>query len=118
MWIIYERLTQEQASLRSTSANLQKTLGAITVELRKRVSECERAAPTSLAGEVAGLADAVDKLRQTQRRFQGRFDQYVGQELPSARGADPSYAGVNQLDPELAAELALQNAPSAAPGSK
>ena len=115
-WITYARLMLVMESQRATTQSALRSLAAKQLEHQKAISECQRAAPTSLAAEVADLAGAVARLRTTHQKFAGRFDQYVGQQLPaSAAGADRSYAGANQLDPELEAELALQRAPSAGP---
>jgi len=112
VWIIWLRLTLALESQRATTTQLQKTLHAIAAELRKGLSEAQRAAPATLAAEVADLAAAVSRLRTTQQRFQGRFDQYVGQER--AAPSLPLHPG-GVHDPELEAELALQLAPAAGP---
>lgn len=124
VWITYERHTRELESLRSTSDSFAKNCNARLALLAKQISDARREAPSTLAAEVADLREAVGKLRDTQRRFQGRFDAKMGRAdeptmpLYPNMPLDRSYAGVNQLDPELAAELALQSAPSAAPGAK
>lgn len=65
-----------------------------------KLGELTKASPTNLAAEVAALSDAVSRLRQTQMRFQGRFDQYVGQERKGAVDDEP--------DDEFTAMLKLQ----------
>lgn len=112
--IIWLRLTAELGSLRSTSVSSSTSCEKKLETLRVTVSELKREAPATLAAEVAALHEAVNRLRHVQQRFQGRFDQYVRQgreeHLPRLNGPDGA------LDPELAAELALQNAPPVAPG--
>ncbi len=106
-------------SLKSSNAQLLKAHAA-SIERSKqviseRLAELDRRSPSKLSAEVAELSEAVARLRVTHLKFAGRFDQYVGQ-----REAQPSLPGVpnGALDPELAAELALQSAPAAAPGSR
>lgn len=118
VWTISERHTQALESLRSMSASYEKNTSARLAMLAKQISDARREAPTTLAAEVAALTEAVAKLRDTQRRFQGRFDAHMGRERSTAAASDQSYGGANQLDPDLEAELALQRAPSAGPGSR
>lgn len=47
-----------------------------------RLDDLQAQSPTELAGRVAELSETVARLASTQRRFQGRFDQYV-HEKPS-----------------------------------
>src|SRR5262245_57548321 len=45
-----------------------------------KLGELTKASPVNLAAEVVSLSDAVARLRATHQRFQGRFDQYMGQQ--------------------------------------
>lgn len=100
-WIIFDlkRQHRELDSWRSTSANVLQSFD-------KRLSECEKDAPASLAARVEELADAVNRLKLTHRRFAGRFDQYV------SRGKGSGDVIDGEIDEELTATLALQNASS------
>lgn len=68
--IIWSHLMRELHSSQTTTASSMRSLSASVAELK-------RAAPATIAAEVAELSEAVGKLRDIQRRFQGRFDQYV-----------------------------------------
>lgn len=114
--IIWSRLTQAQASLRDTMTNSLQQHSATLERIEPTLKNAMRAAPANLAAEVAALTDAVAKLRTTQLKFQGRFDQYVGQRAMPVNGAGTQLASVGVDDPEFAAELALQLAPPASPG--
>jgi len=94
------------------------------------LAEAERA----LASCARVLKAATDRISIVE----GRLDRLAGRVYSQARkrppddvlaelepherrqfaGSDRSYAGVDQLDPELAAELALQGAPAVSPGSR
>lgn len=103
------RRTLALVSQAATMQQSQRALAQKLVQLQNAVSECRRAAPTSLAAEVAALAEAVARLRATHQRFAGRFDQHVSAE----RASEP-----NGIDDEGVVDfLHLQNAPPAGPGS-
>lgn len=73
-WITWLRLTQELNSARSTTQQTLRHIVANIDAMKKTISELKRAAPFDLAEKVEGLSASVDRLRDTQRRFQGRFD--------------------------------------------
>lgn len=110
-WIIsaHKRQMQEEASLRSTSVNrllihVDRHAQQLT-EISAKLHELEKQSPTRLAAEVVSLGDAVERLRQTQQRFQGRFDA----DRRHHRGdADPGVGANPSDDDELNAMLALQ----------
>jgi len=72
-------------------------------DVRDAQLEMQRSTPTKLAAEVADLSEAVSRLAATHRRFAGRFH--------AARQHEPVSNGETDLDPEIAAHLALQAAP-------
>lgn len=85
------------------------------------LDEAERNA----ASAARALKSSTDRLMA----LEGRLDRLAGRVYATSRKPQPpdepepalidrSYAGVNQLDPELAAELALQNAAPIAPGKR
>jgi hypothetical protein len=100
---------RELDSLRSTSANALRVLSAKQLQLGDSVTKLKQTAPTTLAAEVAELSVAVGKLAKTQQRFAGKF-------YAETRG-NGGDAAQQDVDDELAAELALQNARPVAPGS-
>src|SRR5262245_29645342 len=69
-----------------------------------KLGELTKASPVNLAAEVVSLSDAVARLRATHQRFQGRFDQYMGQE----RAEEPQEDGMD--DPRFAALITAQRA--------
>lgn len=73
-WIIWQRLTQALDSERTRQQTILRSVVANINEHKKLISECKRVGPADLADRVDALSVAVDKLRDTQRRFQGRFD--------------------------------------------
>lgn len=113
LWITSLRREAALESRLSTTVMSLRTVSAKLVTLEQRVSRLNATAPAGLAAQVVELSDAVARLAKTQQRFAGKFYAEGGE---NARGSDPSYASVSQMDPELAAELALQNAPAVAPG--
>jgi len=99
----------KEADLRlSTLQNNIRALAAKLVSAQQTLSELKRAAPSTLAAEVADLREAVNRLAATHRRFAGRFDARMG-----SPDGEPANGAV---DPDLAAARALQNAPAVAPG--
>jgi hypothetical protein len=70
-----------------------------------KLGELQKQSPTQLAAEVGALAEAVQRLRATQQRFQGRFDQYVGQHEPAVQGN-----GAESDDPKWLALMRAQQA--------
>lgn len=107
-WIIFDLKLQvrELASWRSTSANALKSYAA-------RLALCEKEAPHNLGARVEELDDAVRRLKLTHQRFAGRFDQYVAKREPRVFDGE-----TGDVDEELTATLALQNARNAAPGAQ
>lgn len=98
------------------AADLSKRVASINAQnasVSSKLHDLERASPVKIAAEVAALSEAVTALGDTHRRFAGRVWQRIG-----TQGA-PDYSDSAQhgaMDPELAAELALQKAPPVAPG--
>lgn len=94
-WIIFDlrRETQALASWRDTTTNALKGYS-------ERLVAAERESPQSLGARVDELDEAVRRVRFTQQRFAGRFDQYVKPRLSIAE----------EVDGELQATLDLQNA--------
>lgn len=84
VWIIFSlrQATREQGSWTSTYATVIKNL-------RQRLDNVEKEAPTTLALEVVELRDAVARLRLTHQRFAGRFDQYVKQDSMPDKAPPP-----------------------------
>jgi len=86
------------------------------------LAESERTL-ASCARVLKAATDRISIVEGRLDRLAGRVYSQARKRLPvdddeGARGADRSYAGVDQLDPELAAELALQGAPAVSPGSR
>jgi hypothetical protein len=54
----------------------------------ERLKNVEKQSPTTLAAEVAELSEAVARLKATHQRFQGRFDQFVTQQLDTGDVGD------------------------------
>ena len=104
-----------QASLRATSsAKLQQDGARLTKlgdHVLSKLRDLERQSPAKLAAEVAALAEAVESLRDTHRRFAGKVWQKIGDRK------EPSSSSSNGADDdELARVLALQTAPAPPPG--
>lgn len=98
-----QALELQQSTMLNSLRNCVPRIAA----LQQSVTALKSTAPTSLAAEVVDLREAVSKLAQTQRKFQGRFDATRQHEsAPTNNGVD---------DDELAALLALQTAPPAGP---
>ena len=112
-WITLWRLQLETESRLSTITNSCKTLAVQLRTVNERVSKLTATAPSGLAVQVAELSDAVARLAKTQQRFAGK---YYAQGKQTADPQEPAQLINGVDDPELAAELALQNAPSAGPG--
>lgn len=121
VWIIYARLTQAQASLRSTIGNALRSSITRADAFEKRASEQLRAleaqTPAKLAAEVAELSDAVARLAATQRRFAGKFHAELQHGARSNGEIKVGGSGGDDVDDEIAAHLALQSAPPRAPGT-
>lgn len=115
-WTIWSRHTH---TLNLRLATMQNNLSLCMRRLaeQQRInSELKSTVPSALAAEVADLREAVAKLRDTQRRFQGRFDARMGGALPGdSTGRESPSPYANGLDPEIAAEIAFQTAPPAGP---
>lgn len=111
LWIT--SLRQEAATeLRlSTLVSNLRTVSAKVVTLEQRISKLTAIAPAGLSAQVVELSDAVARLAKTQQKFAGRF--YATNDIDQRRNVD---APNSVDDPELAAELALQNAKPVAPG--
>jgi uncharacterized protein YhaN len=107
-----QKLSSAQA-LRLHSANIERAKQVISA----RLAELDRRSPAKDAAEVAALREAVDSLKQTHQRFAGKFYQQYREADPSSSSAPQSSLPLNGLDPELAAELALQSAPPVRPGA-
>ncbi len=103
------RSSNEQ-SLRSHAAHIERAKQQLSV----RLAELDRRSPAKDAAEVVALREAVESLKATQQRFAGKFYKQLQLDEATSSASSP----LNGLDPELAAELALQSAPSAGPGSK
>jgi len=76
-WLAW-RISATRVALSETVSRAAIARGHF-VNLVARVEKLGKESPVSLAAEVAALSEAVERLRATQRRFQGRFDQYMGQ---------------------------------------
>lgn len=114
-WIISLRLRLEAELGRSTTNSNLKALSARLATLTENVSKMRSTSAPGLAVQVAELSDAVARLAKTQQRFAGKF--YATNQIDQrANGIEAPNSG--DLDPELEAELALQRAPSSAPGSR
>lgn len=112
-WIISLRLKLESELSRTSMHNSLKTLSAKLVTLQDNVAKLRSTSPVGLSAEVAELSGAVARLAKTQQRFAGKF--YATNDMDQRRnGIDAPNSG--DLDPELAAELALQSAAPVAPG--
>lgn len=115
------RHTRERESWQSKIvSDLQKRLASIAAQsasVSSKLHDLERGSPVKLAAEVAALSAAVTALGDTHRRFAGRVWQRIGTQ---DRAPELPYAstGVGDLDPELAAEIALQSAPAVSPGAR
>lgn len=87
VWTIYVRLTLAMESERFTIDSAFKNF-------KQRLDKCERTAPANLAELVDDLAADVRKHAEIQRRFAGRFDQYVGtRKLAPAAAQSPPVEG-------------------------
>lgn len=75
VWLIFS-LRKDANSLLGTAATFERRFVNIGIKL----GELQKASPVNLAAEVVALSEAVARLRATHQRFQGRFDQYMGQE--------------------------------------
>jgi len=116
VWLTYTRLTQVMEFRKSTTDNWLRSFNKRLDAVELTISDVKRTAPISLAAEVAGLTEAVARLRATHQRFAGRFDAAM-----SKRQQPMTFDGSTGEpidDDELAAELALQRAPNGAPGAR
>jgi len=112
LWLTSLRRQLELESWRATVTSNFRQLAAKLATADAHLKTLKQTAPAGLAAQVVELSDAVARLAKTQQRFAGKF--YAqGADPVDAAGSDRSYA---TLDPELAAELALQSAPPVAPG--
>jgi hypothetical protein len=106
--------SSNELRLRSHAASIDAAKKAVSA----RLAELDRRSPQKDAAEVAALREAVDSLKATQQRFAGKF--YKQLQLDGGNADSPPMPGgalpLNGLDPELAAELALQSAPPVSPG--
>lgn len=75
VWLIFAT-RRDMTATRSFVEQQRRLLAAFSA----RLQTVEKQSPVNLAGEVASLAELVARLRAIQMRFQGRFDQYMGQE--------------------------------------
>lgn len=73
-WLIYAHRRQLSA-MAGQLALCERRFTTFAIKL----GELQKASPVNLAAEVVSLGDAVARLRATHQRFQGRFDQYMGQ---------------------------------------
>lgn len=102
------------------------SIAAANKAVSDRLRELDRRSPAKDAAEVVALREAVESLKATQQRFAGKFYKQLQLDGGDARdtyGNDPTATHnlrgpLNGLDPELAAELALQSAPPVSPGGK
>lgn len=111
VWTISSRRTRALESQLSTTQSNLKALVAKLVDAQRSISDLKSTAPTALAAEVVALREAVSKLADTQRRFQGRFDARMG----GARAPVVIDGELGEVDEELSAMLALQKAAPPAP---
>lgn len=95
-WLILI-LRKDVNSLRGQASTFERRFVNTAIKL----GELQKISPVNLAAEVASLAEAVARLRATHQRFQGRFDQYMGQER-DGESDEPD-------DPKWRALMALQN---------
>jgi hypothetical protein len=104
--------SSNETALRNHVANIERVRTAISA----RLAELDRRSPQKAAAEVVALREAVDSLKATQQRFAGKF--YKQLQLDDSPTVPSSSLHVAGLDPELAAELALQAAPPVQPGGR
>lgn len=97
-WIIYD-LSKTVTSLLGQASRHERLFTQVGIKL----GELKKESPVALAAEVAALSEAVARLKATQQRFQGRFDQYMGQERAEALDGnddgpdDPKWRALMQL---------------------
>lgn len=94
-WLIFDQ-RNELSSLRGTASTFERRFVTIGIKL----GELTKASPVNLAAEVVSLGEAVARLRATHQRFQGRFDQYMGQERAvddQNESDDPKWLALMQL---------------------
>lgn len=103
-WITFD-LRQQVRAQASQHGTHERRFTTYAVKL----GELQKTSPVNLAAEVAALAEAVARLRDTQRRFAGRVDQRLG------RVSTPADQHELVDDGEFTAMLELQNAPSGRP---
>lgn len=107
-WTISLRLKLETELRHATTQSNLSRLAAKQTTLHENFSAMKSTSAPKLAAEVAELSDAVARLAKTQQRFAGK---YYAEGGPAARSNNQP-----DIDDELAAELALQNAAPVAPG--
>lgn len=79
-------LRQQAKSTAGQCARFESRFVTVGIKL----GELQKASPVNLAAEVAALSEAVARLRATHQRFQGRFDQYMGQEREQRADDEPA----------------------------
>ncbi len=114
-WRTALALDSSQSEHERASKTLEQSVRVLLAQMKTKLSELERQSPAKLGADVVALSAAVDSLRKTHQRFAGRFYQELQDAPPSSNGASSQ---IDILDPELAAELALQSAPQVSPGKR
>ncbi len=107
-----QRLNDAQA-WKNHAASIERVKQAVSA----RLAELDRRSPAKDAAAVADLREAVESLKATQQRFAGRFYKQI--QIDGGGGDAPQFPQqpqLNGIDPELAAEIALQTAAPVAPG--
>lgn len=111
---ICAHLKREQVLQQSTIDNNWKSFAGFAARTNATLADVKRTAPTTLAAEVADLREAVERLRATHQRFQGRFDSERQRSM-----IDGGNGHVLTGDEEADALIALQQAKYVPPvGSK
>lgn len=93
-WLIL-KLHDDVTSLRGTASAFERRFVNTAIKL----GELQKASPVNLAAEVVALGEAVARMRATHQRFQGRFDQYVTQQIDTDQDVpdDPKWRALMQL---------------------
>lgn len=96
VWLI-SILRNDVTSLRGMASTFERRFVNTAIKL----GELQKASPANLAAEVVSLGEAVARLKATHQRFQGRFDQYVTQQLDDSSSDnqpdDPKWLALMQL---------------------
>lgn len=104
IWLtIANKLSSELATMRTSLREWSKRVEETQRQTHAGLQEMRAATPAKLAAEVADLADAVQRLGDTHRKFAGKVWQRIGEHETAGNGPATD-------DADLAALLALQGA--------